>query len=207
MLCYKNEKKGIVALIIMPIILGLCGCVSTPKAVILVEKCTFPNSSDVAPRWVCNDATQLRGFSAVGSSMEEPVSSKQTAVVDARSKLAVSITLIVQKMVDQYVESVNGANLEQIDSVNRSISKFITHETLIGARTLKSRTAPSGVIYVLVGLDDDSVKYIAEYALKGSINSHHEIWSQLNIGDIQNSLVEKIVVQWFSQNRNNDSRL
>ncbi len=176
------------------VVAGLSGCGSAPVKE-TVPDCVFPGSNDVAPNWVCDEPVEGLSVSAVGvatKSAAGPGFMKQMAAADARVQLAQSMKVQVQNMIKQYVETTGTGDSETVDRVNTSVSKLITSETLTGTRVYKSRTAPDGSLYVLVGLDSQSVQVMAEHALNTSMNNDKALWQKFQAKKAQDELAGDI---------------
>lgn len=188
---------GSKGLIVALVVAGLAGCASAPEKQPMAD-CTFPGTSDEAPGWICDEPVEGLTVSSVGSATKSaagPGFMKQMAAADARVQLAQNMKVQVQNMVKQFVETTGAADDETVDRVNTSVSKLITDETLVGTRIYKSRSAPDGTLFVLVGLDSNSVQEIAEHALKTSMNNERALWQKFQAKKAQDELAEEIAKQ------------
>ncbi|HED34798.1 MAG TPA: hypothetical protein ENJ08_11435 [Gammaproteobacteria bacterium] len=95
-------------------------------------------------------------------------------------------------MVKQYVETTGAADSETVDKVLTSVSKQITNETLIGTKVFKTRTSPTGTLYVLVGMNASSVEEASKTALKTSMNNERALWQQFKAQKGQDELAADI---------------
>ena len=75
---------------------------------------------------------------------------KQMAATDARVQLAQRMKVQVRNMIKQYVETTGAADQETVDKAMTSVTKQITNETLVGTKIFKTRTSPSGTLYVFI---------------------------------------------------------
>jgi len=98
----------------------------------------------------------------------------------------------VQNMVKQFVETTGVADNETVDKVNSSVTKQITNETLVGTRMYKTKTSPTGVLYVLVGLDNNAAASITEIALKSSMNKEKALWQKFQSKKGHDELAKEI---------------
>lgn len=160
--------------------------------------CVFPNSNEAAPLWICDEPVEGAEVSAVGSSEKSAAGEafmKQMAAMSARVQLAQRMKVQVANMLQQYLGARGAASQETLDRIRSSVTKQITNETLIGTRIYKSRIAPNGSMYVLVGLDETAVRKLTEAAIKTSMNSDAGLWQQLNAGKAQDDLISEIARQ------------
>lgn len=180
---------------------GFAGCSSTPSApakLAPVAECTFPNSSQPAPLWVCDAPVEGMAVGAVGSAAKSDAGiafMKQMAATDARVQLAQNMKVQVQNMIKQYAETTGAGSKETVDRVNTSVTKQITDQTLTGTKIFRSATGPDGTLYVLVGLDDVSVQKLTEAAVKTSMGNDQAAWQQFRAQKGQDELAAEIAKQ------------
>ena len=181
---------GIVA---MSMILTACGSEEVKQA---APDCVFPDSpTDAAPGWVCDEPVNGIAVSAVGVAEKSAAGHsfmKNMAATDARVQLAQSMKVHVQNMVKQYAETTGAADSETVDKVNTSVTKQITDETLVGTKIFKTRTSPSGVLYVLLGMDPTAAATATENALTTSMNNDKALWQQFKAQKGQDELASSI---------------
>ncbi|VAW69002.1 hypothetical protein MNBD_GAMMA09-1963 [hydrothermal vent metagenome] len=161
-----------------------------------VADCVFPDApGTAAPGWVCDQPVDGVAVSAVGSADKSGAGHdfmKTMAATSARVQLAQNLKVQVQNMVKQYVETTGAADSETVDKVLTSVSKQITNETLIGTKIFKTRTSPTGALYVLVGMDSSSVEQASKNALKTSMNNERALWQQFKAQKGQDELAADI---------------
>ena len=181
-------------------LIGLTACGSAPTKVAAAPECTFPNSvpKEAAPGWICDEPVPGIAVSAVGSAQKSQAGiafMKQMATADARVQLAQTVRIQIANMIKQYAETTGAAGQETVDQVNSSVTKQITNESLVGTRILKSTTGPDGALYVLVGLDEESVQKITEAAINTSMNNDRAAWQQFRAQKGQEELAAEIAKQ------------
>jgi hypothetical protein len=189
------------ALLSCAVVLGLSACDSnptkeTPKA--KVADCVFPNTQEPAPGWICDEPVEGVEVSAVGSAEKTAAGMdfmKQMAATSARVQLAQRMKVQVQNMIKQYAETTGAASSETVDKVNTSVTKQITDQTLVGTRIFKSRSAPDGTLYVLVGLDEASAQKLTESSVKTSMNNDKALWQKFQAGKAQDEMAADIAKQ------------
>ena len=175
---------------------GVAGCGSTPTKVL--AGCTFPNSKEPAPGWVCDEPVEGMAVTAVGSAAKSDAGHdfmKQMATTGARVQLAQNMKVQVQNMIKQYVETTGAASKETVDRVNTSVTKQITDQSLSGTRVIRSATGPDGTLHVLVGLDPASAQQLTEAAIKTSMGNDQAAWQQFRAQKGQDELAAEIAKQ------------
>jgi hypothetical protein len=161
-----------------------------------VPDCVFPDAQTTpAPGWICDEPVEGVEVSAVGSAQKSAAGHshmKQMAATDARVQLAQRMKVHVGNMVKQYVETTGAGETETVDRVMTSVTKQITDESLVGSRIYKSRTSPSGTLYVLVGLDDMKAEEATKEALKTSMKNEKALWQQFKAQKGHDELADEI---------------
>jgi len=161
-----------------------------------VPDCVFPDApGTAAPGWICDEPVEGVEVSAVGSAAKSGGGHdfmKQMASTSARVQLAQNMKVQVRNMVKQYVETTGAADTETVDRVMTSVTKQITNETLIGSKIFKTRTSPTGAIYVLMGMDEASVQRATEKAVKTSMKNERAMWQQFKASKSQDELAADI---------------
>jgi len=187
-----NKVAYLVAGIAMSALIAGCGAKKKEE----VADCVFPDApGTAAPGWICDEPVPGVEVSAVGSATKSGAGHdfmKSMAATSARVQLAQNMKVQVQNMVKQYVETTGAADTETVDKVLTSVSKQITNETLIGTKIYKTRTSPTGALYVLVGMDPASVEQAAKNALKTSMNNERALWQQFKAKKGQDELAAEI---------------
>lgn len=167
----------------------LSGCGSRPD-------CVFPDAPEAtAPGWICSETAKGVEVSAVGTAQKSAAGHsfmKQMAATDARVQLAQRMQVEVRNMIKQYVETTGAADSETVDKVMTSVTKQITNETLVGSKIITKHTSPNGTLYVLMGMDADSVQKASEAALKTSMKNERALWQQFKAKKGQDELAEEI---------------
>jgi len=172
----------------------LAGCGDNVKNE--VADCVFPDApGSAAPGWVCDGPVEGVEVSAVGSAQKSGAGHsfmKQMAATDARVQLAQRMKVQVKNMIKQYVETTGAADTETMDKVMTSVTKQITNETLIGTKIFKSRTSPTGGLYVLLGMSSESVEQATQQAVKTSMKNERALWQQFKAQKGQDELAAEI---------------
>ncbi len=186
-----NKAAYLVAGVAMSAVLAGCGGKKEQ-----VADCVFPDAPGMAaPGWICDTPVEGVEVSAVGSADKSRAGHdfmKQMASTSARVQLAQRMKVTVQNMIKQYVETTGAADDETVDRALTSVTKQITNETLVGTRIYKTRTSPNGTLYVLLGMDENSVSQAAENAIKTSMRNERALWQQFKAQKGQDELAAEI---------------
>lgn len=162
----------------------------------VIAGCTFPNSPSIeAPGWICDEPVSGVEVSAVGSAEKSAAGTsfmKTQAATTARVQLAQNVQVEVSNMVKNYVETTGIGDNQTVDKVATSVTKQITAQTLNGSRIYKSRTGPSGTIYVLVGMNPAAVAKTAKTAVTSSMGKDKALWQQFRSKKAQDELADEI---------------
>jgi hypothetical protein len=188
-----KTRIKIFGMIAMTVMLTACGKDDATRE---AAECVFPDAPDAsAPGWVCDLPVEGIAVSAVGFAEKSAAGHsfmKNMAATDARVQLAQRMQVQVQNMVKQYAETTGAADTETVDKVNTSVTKQITDQSLIGTKIYKTRTSPNGAIYVLVGMDAESVATATQNALRTSMNNDAALWQQFKAQKGQEELASSI---------------
>lgn len=162
----------------------------------VVADCVYPDAPDIsAPTWICDEPVEGVQVSAVGSADKSAAGHdfmKQMASTSARVQLAQRMKVHVANMIKQYVETTGAASAETVDRVNTSVTKQITDQTLVGTRVFKTRTSPNGALYVLVGMDENSVQTATENAVRTSMKNDQALWQKFQASKAQDEMAADI---------------
>ncbi|WP_240537115.1 LPP20 family lipoprotein [Marinomonas flavescens] len=164
-----------------------------------VPDCVFADGSNkAAPQWVCGAPVEGVELSAVGYSEKSaagPNYMKQMAATAARVELAQVLSLNLQNMVKQYVETTGAGDAESVDRVNSVVTKQVTEQTLVGSRVLRQLPTPSGGLVVLVGLDPKQTENISADILRTSMKNNQAIYQKLQAKKSFDELATEIAKQ------------
>jgi hypothetical protein len=189
-------KLKLVSLLVSSVVLVACSkdVVNTPVAA--VPECVFADGSNqAAPLWVCGAPIDGIALSAVGYSEKSaagPNYMKQMAATAARVELAQVLSVDLQNMVKQYVETTGAGDAETVDRVNSVVTKQVTDQELIGSQVLRQMPTPSGGLVVLVGLDPEKAEGVAESILRTSMKSEAALFQKLQSDKSFDELAEEI---------------
>lgn len=173
----------VASVVVASLVLAACSkdVINTPVAAI--PDCVFADGSNqAAPAWVCGAPVEGVELSAVGYSEKSaagPNYMKQMAATAARVELAQVLSVDLQNMVKQYVETTGAGDAETVDRVNSVVSKQVTEQKLIGSKVVRQMPTPSGGLVVLVGLDPAQAEGVAESILRTSMRNEAALFQKL----------------------------
>ena len=192
-------KFKIVGAMVAAMTLAACSkeVIDTPP-VAAVPECVFADGSNqAAPLWVCGAPVEGVELSAVGYSEKSaagPNYMKQMAATAARVELAQVLSIDLQNMVKQYVETTGAGDAETVDRVNSVVTKQITDQTLIGSKVIRQIPTPSGGLVVLVGLDPEQAGDVAQDILRTSMKNEAAVFQKLQAEKSFDELAEEIAL-------------
>ena len=176
-------KLKLVSLLVSSVVLIACSKDVSNTPVAAIPDCAFADGSNqAAPSWVCGAPLEGVALSAVGYSEKSaagPNYMKQMAATAARVELAQVLSVDLQNMVKQYVETTGAGDVETVDRVNSVVTKQVTEQKLIGSQVLRQMPTPSGGLVVLVGLDPSQAEGIAESILRTSMRNEAALFQKL----------------------------
>ncbi|MEP2616838.1 MAG: LPP20 family lipoprotein [Marinomonas sp.] len=193
-------KLKLASLLVSSVVLVACSkdVVNTPVAAI--PDCVFADGSNqAAPDWVCGAPVEGVALSAVGYSEKSaagPNYMKQMAATAARVELAQVLSVDLQNMVKQYVETTGAGDAETVDRVNTVVTKQVTDQELIGSKVIRQMPTPSGGLVVLVGLDPSQAEDVAESILRTSMRSEAALFQKLEAEKSFDELAEEIAKRY-----------
>lgn len=184
----------IAACVVLSVLLFACGTkhVETPKTV----ECVFPQPPySEAPLWVCDESVDGLAVGALGYAENSGAgfnSLKREAVSSGQRRLVEHTQTRVSDMIRRYAAVSGIANSEVVADLAASTSARITEQSLSTGRVYKTRTSPTGAVYVLLGLDEAGFQAAVTEALKASIQEAPSRWRQLDENKSADELVRDI---------------
>lgn len=190
-------KLGIVLLLL----LGFYACSNSDLSQEITE-CQFPDEPTVdAPLWVCGAQVEGLALSAVGSFNHKSSNidfAKHQASASARVFLAQQIAADINAQVNNYIKSESSSATvddNALNTVNELITSQITSQTLYGVKIYKQTTSPNGVLYVLVGFDEDFYNQYIDKIFHNSYQQKKQQWQQVLSKEQFDKLVRQMVNQ------------
>lgn len=193
-------KWKMVSLLALSVALVACSKDAEKSPAVAVPDCVFADGSNqAAPDWVCGAPVDGVALSAVGYSEKSaagPNYMKQMAVTAARVELAQVLSVDLQNMVKQYVETTGAGDAETVDRVNSVVTKQVTEQELIGSQIIRQMPTPSGGLVVLVGLDPSQAEGVAESILRTSMKNEAALFQKLEAEKSFDELAEEIAKRY-----------
>lgn len=177
----KDKSMAVNKIFIIFIALNLIACVehqARPQNVLTT--CVFPNHQE-APGWICAEPVAGLDLQAVGV-VDKSVAGlnymRDMAKIAAVKQLTELFKIRVAKVVTQYLTAIQVEN-ELVFKAGQSTVQTISNKTLAGAKQYQSKVGPEGRMYVLAGLDNQTVRSLLEDAVKISMQNDPVLWEGL----------------------------
>jgi hypothetical protein len=158
------------------------GCTSTPEVTDNTYQATFECKQEnvLAPRWTC--IPDVAGFYAGVGIAEKSAAGmahmKRVAVMNGRSDLTQQIQTKVKDKMEGFTKATGIGAGESVDTVTTAVTKQVAQIDLKGSKAVDMWTAPSGNLFMLVTVPEDSVNSVVKNAVKSSFNSDDTRWQQ-----------------------------
>lgn len=129
----------------------------------------------LAPRWTC--IPEVTGYYAgVGIADKSAAGNahmRKVAVMNGRSDLTQQIqTQVKDKMTGYTGVTGNGAN-EVVDKVSKAVTSQVAKIDLKGSKAVDMWMAPSGAMYMLVTVPEDTVNSVVKDSINKTVASSH----------------------------------
>lgn len=173
------------------VILGISGCSS--KTPIAQSPKDIQNELSNAPKWVLTQDTE-KGISSSGSAkignagMQFAITE---AEANARDMMARQIQVKVATMVKNFTQQTGVGDGQTVDKVVSSVSKQVTQQELVGVQRKDMWISPSGELWVLMSMSDQSVSAVKN-AVKSSFNNDNALHQQLQAKQAQDELDKEV---------------
>jgi len=155
-----------------------------PEAAIEQEQADFRCriDSQLAPEWACGNAAIDGSITAVGSAPLSKLGqgfSRREALANGRSNLAQQVNTLVKDKVTTFSRSTGVTDSEVADKVSTQVSNQVAKQSLSGSKQMKYWQNPgNNDIYVLVGVDENTVNEEAKKQVKSSYKNDDALWQQ-----------------------------
>lgn len=190
-------KFKLISLFFSSLVLVACSKEVINAPVAAIPDCVFADGSNqAAPDWVCGAPLEGVALSAVGYSEKSaagPNYMKQMAATAARVELAQVLSVDLQNMVKQYVETTGAGDAETVDRVNSVVTRQVTEQKLIGSKVVRQMPTPTGGLVVLVGLNPAEAEEAAEGILRSSMRNEAALFQKLEAEKSFDELAAEIV--------------
>ena len=159
----------------------ISGCGETPEP----PKATDPDfrchqENVLAPKWTCVPMVE-GAYAGVGIAQKSAAGMgmmRRVALANGRSNLAQQISSQVKDKVETFTRSTGNGDRETVDQVATSVSKQLAKVDLKGSKGIDAWTAPSGALYMLVTVPEESVNKKVKEAVQTSFKNNEALWQQ-----------------------------
>ncbi|MGV3278820.1 LPP20 family lipoprotein [Rickettsiales bacterium LUAb2] len=179
-------------------LLILAGCAGNGSyKLTAITECYFPDApSDKAPLWVCGAPVDGLAISGVGIAQNSKAGIQFMELqgsANARVFIAQELKTKVTNQVKSYVESKGLGDDEAATATASSITSQFTEQNLVGAKIYRYVASPKGTMYVLVGLNQDSLASTLKQAVdKANVATpaNNQAAPIANPADMTNSILQ-----------------
>ncbi len=174
----------------------ITGCGGTPAPKVEKQETAdfrCRKGDQLAPEWTCNPNVEGAAYAGlgIGESRNESMRRK-IAIANGRQSLAMQIQTKVKAKMEAFTRSTGNGTAETIDTVSTSVSKQTAQVALEGSKAIKSWTAKTGTLYVLVTVPEKTVNAGVKNAVKAAVNSSRSnddaLWQQFQSKQALDSL-------------------
>jgi hypothetical protein len=199
--CVANYKTGslfmrlkiIFILVSTTFIVGFTGCSSKVESISKVSK-ELQNELADAPKWILATQENGKGLNAAGSARIGKAG-MQFAITEAeangRDQMAQQMHVKVATMVKSFTQQTGVGDTQTVDKVVSNVSKQITQQELIGTQRKDMWISPSGELWVLMSMSDQSVSAVKN-AVKSSFKNDEALHQQIEAKHAQDDLDKEL---------------
>lgn len=166
----------------------LGGCAST--------KDVMEDEFEDAPSWVLDGGSSVdEGAAAVGSAKISKAGMNFTrteALAYGRDELAKQLGVKVKNMVKNFTQTTGIGDDETVDKVSSQVSTQVTKETISGSRQKEMWISPSKDLYVLVFIDNETLKTAVKNSVQTSMKNEAALWQQFQAKKAYDDLDKEI---------------
>jgi hypothetical protein len=170
----------------------MSGCSS--KAPIQVAPAEIKNELSDAPKWVFSPSDE-KGINSAGSAKVGKGGTQfaiTEAEANARDSMARQMQVKVSNMVKNFTQQTGVGDGQTVDKVVASVSKQITQQELMGTQRKEIWISPSGELWVLMSMSEQSVLAVKN-AIKSSFKNDDALWQQFQAKKAQDELDSELM--------------
>ena len=149
-----------------------------------------------APSWVLDGGSSIDdGAAAVGSAKISKAGMNFTrteALAYGRDELAKQLGVKVKNMVKNFTQTTGIGDDETVDKVSSQVSTQVTKETISGSRQKEMWISPSKDLYVLVFIDNETLKTAVKNSVQTSMKNEAALWQQFQAKKAYDDLEKEI---------------
>ncbi|MDD4854287.1 MAG: LPP20 family lipoprotein [Sulfuricurvum sp.] len=186
-------KATLVFSVIVAVAVGIVGCSSKVDSISQAPK-EIKNELADAPKWVLATQENEKGINAAGSAKIGKAGS-QFAIIEAeanaRDQMARQIQVKVASMIKNFTQQTGVGNSQTVDKVVSSVSKQVTQQELIGVQRKDMWISPSGELWVLMSMSEQSTQAVKS-AIKSSFKNDDALHQQVLAKQAQDELDKEL---------------
>jgi hypothetical protein len=185
-------KKIVTFSITTAVIIGLTGCSSKVETISQAPN-EIKNELTNAPKWVLTQEGE-KGINSAGSAKIGQAGTQfaiTEAEANARDQIARQMQLKVANMVKNFTQQTGIGDGQTADKVVSSVSKQVTQQELIGTQRKDMWISPSGELWVLMSMSEQSVSAVKN-AVKTSFNNDVALHQQMMAKQAQHELDKEL---------------
>jgi hypothetical protein len=190
---YFMLKASLVYSVIVAVAVGMVGCSSKVDSISQAPK-EIKNELTDAPKWVLATQENEKGINAAGSARIGKAG-MQFAITEAeangRDTMARQMQIKVANMVKNFTQQTGVGDGQTVDKVVSSVSKQVTQQELIGTQRKDMWISPSGELWVLMSMSDQSVSAVKN-AVKSSFKNDEALHQQVLAKQAQDELDKEL---------------
>lgn len=177
------------------VMIGFTGCSSKVESISQASK-EIKNELSDAPKWVLTQENE-KGINTAGSAKIGKAGMQfaiTEAEANARDQMARQMQVKVANMVKNFTQQTGVGDGQTVDKVVSSVSKQVTQQELIGTQRKDMWISPSGELWVLMSMSEQSVSAVKN-AVKSSFKNDDALYQQVLAKQAQDELdteLEKI---------------
>jgi len=168
------------------VVAGFSGCAETkpqPKKEETSANFACKQENVLAPNWTC--IPQADGYYTALGVAEKSAAGishmRRVALMNGRSALAQQIETEVKDKMEGFTRATGNGSSETVDKVTTAVTKQVAKVSLKGSKAINMWQAPSGAIYLLVAVPNESVNQAVKKAVKSAASSFkndNALWQQ-----------------------------
>lgn len=187
---FITRKKNVFIIFLTLYLLSCAQQISKPEN---LAHCLYSNQQ-IAPGWVCGKPFPGLAVQAVGTADKSVAGLNymyDMANLAGVRQLTEVFELNASKLVIQYLGSIGVQGVTAIKA-GASVINAISTDSLVGAKQYQSEIGPTGRVYVLIGVDENTYRVTLEKLVKTSMDSDHTPWINLQTGQSLDELASAI---------------
>lgn len=172
-------KKAISTVSAVAVLL-ITGCSSKSEVAVQVAPAEIKNELSGAPKWVFSPSDE-KGINSAGSAKVGKAGTQfaiTEAEANARDAMAKQMQVKVANMVKNFTQQTGVGDGQTVDKVVASVSKQITQQELMGTQRKDMWISPSGELWVLMNMSEESVLAVKN-AVKSSFKNDEALHQQV----------------------------